>query len=68
MNNSTDAMPDKQNGLSEKGKSIKRRVDAIAEMEEKIFSFLAQQHVDFLEDEIIFYAVKSVAFKLEKLT
>lgn len=53
-----------ENKLSVKGQAIKRDVEALAEMEKKIFAFLEQQHPDFLSNDVICKAIESINFKI----
>ncbi len=53
--------------LSEEGLRAKKNVEAIAEIERKIFEFLEQQHPDFLGDPVIYHAIRSVHYKIRHL-
>jgi len=57
-------MTEESSKLSKVGLIIKRDVEAIAEMERKIFEFLEQQHPNFLADYIILQALNSLMSKV----
>jgi hypothetical protein len=57
-------MAEESSKLSKTGLRIKMDVEAIAEMERKIFEFLEQQHPDFLANYIILQALNSLMSKV----
>lgn len=53
-----------ENKLNSMGQSIKQDIEALAEMEKKIFAFLEQQDPGFLSNQVICKAIESINFKI----